>query len=251
MLSTMTTTVIRHVIRSVVWPDPATLPDIRDPERRRHWRTGDLVIFASYKGDAILINMVSGVPWTHVGILVWVPEGDPRRPEGDAGESARNDRPAREPGRWFMWHSDSPSSRPNAHGKTDADTHNGTQLVPLDFYLATTESVAVHVPMPAAGGITVPDLDTLTLQIHESCKYGRKYGFDDHSVRLISVAISNSPLETHVLSRPAAGEDPAGWSKSWFCSAFVAHVFRLWGWDMAGAPDPHAFHPKHYLVWAA
>jgi len=244
LLSLMTATVSRHIIRSVTWPSRSMLPDIKDPALRKHWRTGDLIVFASFKGDAILINLASGVPWTHVGMLVFVPDEDPKKPI-----NAR-EIPTDQPGTWFMWHSDAPSSRANAHSETDDDRHNGVQFVPLDYYLDTSESVAVHVPMPLNGGIQVPDLDTLTRQITSSTRHGRKHGFDDNAIRLVSVALSNSPLETYIHSTPDT-KDKDGFGKAWFCSGFVSHVYSLWGWDRAGAHDDHAFHPKHYLVWRA
>ena len=200
---------MQHVIGSIVWPEE--YEDARDPRVRGAWKSGDLLLVANSKGNSLLINLASGAPWTHIGILVRVQD------------------------EWFLWHSDMPDTRFDA---TKPDScHSGVQLTSLDFFLDTSECIATRIPAPPA--LNVPCDDDMREQIQRTCDEGQSCGFDYHIPRLTAVARSPSPQKTWMW--PV--EESRG---AWFCSAFVAEVYRQWGWDMDGAKNPRAFHPKHF-----
>ncbi len=206
-----------HVLRSLTWPAAANYEDARRRDRRGAWRAGDLLLVANAKGNSLGINFASGAPWTHVGILV---------PAG---------------GKWFLWHSDAPDTRPDATVPAGApgSLHSGVQLTPLDFFLDTTEAIATRVPAPR--GVRVPALSDLHAQVDRTCREGRKHGFDFDIPRLAAVARSDDPTRTWMWPVRDAGG-------AWFCSGFVAEIYHRWGWDMNGATDPRAFHPKHFVM---
>jgi len=213
-MTVLSVSLAHHIHRSIVWP--AEYDNARDPQQRQHWQAGDLLIMANDKGNSIAINLFSSVPWTHIGILIPVD------------------------GVWFLWHSDSTDTRLDATA-CDAPRHTGVQLTPLDYLLATTESVAHRIPQPP--GLRVPHVPALAEQVMRECNRGRRVPFDSWKPRLLAVALSSDPKNTWTW---LGGSPP---ENAYFCSAFVAEMYRRWGWDMDGASTPYAFHPKHFLKY--
>ena len=211
---TLTAMTTQYMLRSLSWP--VGMPSVWAPEERDRWSTGDAMVFWSTKGDSIAINMASGDAATHVGILVKMEDV------------------------WMLWHADAPDTR----GDLVLDTrHSGVQLVALDYYLRTSPGLAMRVARPTNANITVPDDETLSLQILQTCHAALKHGFEPSLPRLFAVAASSKPKHTWV-PWPRTQDSI---ERPWFCSSFTAHVYRSWGWNLNGAKTVDAFHPKHFL----
>ena len=144
---TVTVKTTRYLLKALRWPSAAEFPDVWAPSERARWRTGGFVLFASSKGDSLTINVASGDPTTHIGILARFP-GATDDPDASAGSEGSSD--AGDDGTlWFMWHADAPDTRrdltlPAKHSNV---YHGGIQLVALDYYLKVRSLVCVCVCM--------------------------------------------------------------------------------------------------------
>lgn len=244
--------VIRYLYSAFTHPDPQGGNNEKqwmsayDKEARRtQWRNGGFVVFYSSKGNALLINAASGDPCTHIG-LVFRLENRCSSSSEDSSEEDSNEEDNEAP--WLMIHADRPETREDLmvdsdeEGGEEKKKHGGVQVVALDYYLETNGNPPAFYGHPPEG-VEVPGQEALTQFIVDVSRQSRREGYEPNLLRLLAVATARDPKAALVpYPRP---EEPGKIPKRpWFCSAFVAWIYKEWGWLPPASID--AFHPKHF-----
>lgn len=212
--------------------------------RRTQWRNGGFVVFYSSKGNALLINAASGDPCTHIGIVFRLENNNSSGEDSEcSSEEDDEERP------WLMIHADRPETREDLMVDSDEEgeknkKHGGVQVTALDYYLETSGNPPAFYGHPPEG-VTVPDQEALTQFIVDVSRQSRREGYEPNLLRLLAVATARDP-QAALVPYPRPEETPKGTipKRPWFCSAFVAWIYKEWGWLPPASID--AFHPKHF-----
>lgn len=246
--------VIRYLYSAFTHPDPKEdskerpwMSAYNKEERRTQWKNGGFIVFYSSKGNALLINAASGDPCTHIGMVFRLENRCSSSSENSSSEDSSSEEDSDEEDNeapWLMIHADRPETREDLMVDSDEEgeknkKHGGVQVVALDYYLETSGNPPAFYGHPPEG-VTVPDQEALTQFIVDVSRQSRREGYEPNLLRLLAVATARDP-KAALVPYPRPEETP---KRPWFCSAFVAWIYKEWGWSTPASID--AFHPKHF-----